>query len=137
MGFHTALKSLQRQIGMLQRMETQDLSKTYAIHIRLDYPCPSPRNSTTRMIDDKFVWEKLYECKGRANAVVEAGNWFRSVKRVSTGKVLRERKPMSALWSMTLGMSVPMVLNSTRPDPSIGCWTKEPRKESSKNPRGT
>jgi len=65
------------------------LSKTYAIHIRLDYPCPSPRNSTTRMIDDKFVWEKLYECKGRANAVVEAGNWFRSVKKVSTGKILR------------------------------------------------
>ena len=65
------------------------LSKTYAIHIRLDYPCPSPRNSTTRMIDDKFVWEKLYECKGRANAVVEAGNWFRSVKKVSTGKILQ------------------------------------------------
>jgi hypothetical protein len=65
------------------------LSKTYAIHIRLDYPCPSPRNSTTRMVDDKFVWEKLYECKGRANAVVEAGNWFRSVKKVPAGKVLR------------------------------------------------
>ena len=42
------------------------------------------------MIDDKFVWEKLFECRGRANAVVEAGNWFRSVKKVSTGKVLRD-----------------------------------------------
>lgn len=68
------------------------LSKTYAIHIRLDYPCPSPRNSTTRMIDDKFVWEKLYECKGRANAVTEAGNWFRHVKQSSTGATLRGKQ---------------------------------------------
>jgi hypothetical protein len=68
------------------------LSKTYAIHIRLDYPCPSPRNSTTRMIGDKFVWEKLFECRGRANAVLEAGDWFRHVKQSSTGKNATRQK---------------------------------------------
>ena len=46
------------------------LSKTYAIHIRLDYPCPSPKSATTRMVGDKFVWERLYQIKGRGNAVV-------------------------------------------------------------------
>ena len=68
------------------------LSKTYAIHIRLDYPSLSPRNSTTRMIGDKFVWEKLFECRGRANAVLEAGDWFRHVKQSSTGKMLQGKK---------------------------------------------
>ena len=74
------------------------LSKTYAIHIRLDYPCPSPRTATTRMVGDKFVWERLYECKGRGNAVIQATQWFLDLrydgarKEGSIGKVLQGKE---------------------------------------------
>ena len=74
------------------------LSRTYAIHIRLDYPCPSPRTATTRMVGDKFVWERLYECKGRGNAVFQASQWFLDLrydgarKEGSIGKVLQGKE---------------------------------------------
>ena len=72
--------------------------KTYAIHIRLDYPCSSPKTATTRMIDDNFVWYRLYQTKGRGNAVVEAAQWFLDLrydgarKKGSIGKVLQGKE---------------------------------------------
>jgi len=72
--------------------------KTYAIHIRLPYPVPSPRTATTRMIDDKFVWYRLYQTKGRGNAVVQAQQWFLDLrcdgarKKGSVGKVLQGKE---------------------------------------------
>ena len=69
------------------------LSKTYAIHIRLDYPCPSPKSATTRMVGDKFVWERLYQIKGRGNAVVQATKWFLDLRQGgSVGKVLQGKE---------------------------------------------
>ena len=72
--------------------------KTYAIHIRLDYPTPSPKTATTRMIDDNFVWYRLYQTKGRGNAVVQAAQWFLDLrcdggrKKGSIGKVLQGKE---------------------------------------------
>ena len=72
--------------------------KTYAIHIRLPYPAPSPRTATTRMIDDNFVWYRLYQTKGRGNAVVQASQWFLDLrydgarKKGSIGKVLQGKE---------------------------------------------
>jgi hypothetical protein len=72
--------------------------KTYAIHIRLDYPTSSPKTATTRMIGDKFVWYRLYQTKGRGNAVVEAAQWFLDLrcdgarKKGSIGKVLQGKE---------------------------------------------
>ena len=67
--------------------------KTYAAHIRLDYPCPSPKPATTRMIGDKFVWERLYQTKGRGNAVVQAAKWFVDLRQKgSVGKVLQGKE---------------------------------------------
>ena len=69
------------------------LSKTYAIHIRLDYPCPSPKSATTRMVGDKFVWERLYQIKGRGNAVVQAAKWFLDLRQGgSVGKMLQGKE---------------------------------------------
>ncbi len=67
--------------------------KTYAAHIILDYPCPSPKTATTRMIGDKFVWERLYQTKGRGNAVVQAAKWFVDLRQKgSVGKVLQGKE---------------------------------------------
>tara|TARA_Y100000034_G_scaffold74414_1_gene89527 strand:+ start:694 stop:1569 length:876 start_codon:yes stop_codon:yes gene_type:complete len=72
--------------------------KTYAVHIRLDYPVSAPRTATTRMIDDKFVWYRLYQTKGRGNAVVQAQQWFLDLrydgarKKGSVGKVLQGKE---------------------------------------------
>ena len=72
--------------------------KTYAAHIRLDYPCPSPKTATTRMIGDKFVWERLYQTKGRGKAVIQAAQWFLELrgdggrKKGSVGKVLQGKE---------------------------------------------
>jgi hypothetical protein len=72
--------------------------KTYAIHIRLDYPTPSPKTATTRMIGDEFVWYRLHQTKGRGNAVVEAAQWFLDLrcdgarKKGSIGKVLQGKE---------------------------------------------
>ena len=74
------------------------LSRTYAIHIRLDSPYPSPRTATTRMVGDDFVWERLYECKGRGNAVFQASQWFLDLRYDgarrgdSIGKVLQGKE---------------------------------------------
>jgi len=72
--------------------------KTYAIQIRLDYPAPSPKTATTRMIGDEFVWYRLYQTKGRGNAVVQASQWFLDLrydgarKKGSIGKVLQGKE---------------------------------------------
>jgi hypothetical protein len=72
--------------------------KTYAAHIRLDYPCPSPRTATTRMIGDEFVWYRLFQTKGRGNAVVQAAQWFLELrgdggrKKGSVGKILQGKE---------------------------------------------
>jgi hypothetical protein len=72
--------------------------KTYAIHIRLPYPAPSPKTATTRMIGDDFVWYRLYQTKGRGNAVVQASQWFLDLrydgtrKKGSIGKVLQGKE---------------------------------------------
>ena len=67
--------------------------KTYAIHIRLDYPCSSPKTATTRMIDDNFVWYRLYQTKGRGNAVVQAANWFTDLRfKGGIGKILQGKE---------------------------------------------
>ena len=72
--------------------------KTYAIHIRLPYPVPSPKTATTRMIGDNFVWYRLYQTKGRGNAVVKASRWFFDLrydgarKKGSIGKVLQGKE---------------------------------------------
>ena len=67
--------------------------KTYAAHIRLDYPCPSPKTATTRMIDDKFVWYRLFQTKGRGNAVVQAANWFTDLRfKGGIGKMLQGKE---------------------------------------------
>jgi len=72
--------------------------KTYAVHIRLDYPVSAPRTATTRMIGDDFVWYRLYQTKGRGNAVVQAQQWFLDLrcdgarKKGSIGKVLQGKE---------------------------------------------
>ena len=67
--------------------------RTYSIRIKLDAPYPSPKTATTRNIDGEFVWERLVTCKGRAEAVSLAGNWFQCLRsdgerRGGIGKVL-------------------------------------------------
>lgn len=67
--------------------------RTYSIRIKLDEPCPSPRTATTRNIDGEFVWERLVTCKGRGEAVFQAGNWFQCLRsdgerRGGIGKIL-------------------------------------------------
>ena len=67
--------------------------RTYSIRIKLDAPYPSPKTATTRNIDGEFVWERLVTCKGRAEAVSLAGNWFQCLRsdgerRGGVGKVL-------------------------------------------------
>jgi hypothetical protein len=50
------------------------------------------------MIGDKFVWYRLYQTKGRGNAVVEAAQWFLDLrcdgarKKGSIGKVLQGKE---------------------------------------------
>jgi len=65
--------------------------KTYAAHIKLDSPLPAPRNSTTRMVGDDFVWYRLLQTKGRGKAVEEAAAWFRNVKRKDYAKPLKDK----------------------------------------------
>ena len=72
---------------------TTNRTRTYSIQIRLDAPYPSPKMATTRSIDGEFVWERLVTCKGRAEAVSIAGNWFQGLRtngrrRGGLGKVL-------------------------------------------------
>jgi hypothetical protein len=55
--------------------------RTYSIRIKLDAPYSSPKSATTRNIDGEFVWERLVTCKGRAEAVSIAGNWFQCLRR--------------------------------------------------------
>jgi len=67
--------------------------RTYSIRIKLDAPYPSPKTATTRNIDGDFVWDRLVTCKGRAEAVSLAGNWFQCLRsdgerRGGVGKVL-------------------------------------------------
>ena len=59
---------------------TTNRIRTYSIQIRLDAPYPSPKTATTRNIDGEFVWERLVTCKGRAEAVSIAGNWFQGLR---------------------------------------------------------
>jgi hypothetical protein len=67
--------------------------KTYAAHIRLDYPCPSPKTATTRMIGDNFVWYRLFQIKGRGNAVVQAAKWFTDLRlKGGIGKILQGKE---------------------------------------------
>ena len=68
------------------------LVRTYIARIKTNSPCPCPQNSTTRMIDDEFVWEKLFEAKGRGKAVEKAGEWFRRVKQKDYAKELKNKK---------------------------------------------
>lgn len=63
--------------------------RTYAAHIRLDSPYPAPRNATTRMVGDEFVWYRLFQSRGRGNAVMEAGEWFRNIKRTKNAESLK------------------------------------------------
>jgi len=64
--------------------------KTYSAQIMLEFPAfPSPRTATTRMIGDEFVWERLFQTKGRGKAVEKAGDWFRDVKTKDYGKFLK------------------------------------------------
>ena len=68
---------------------TTNRLRTYSIKIKLDAPHPSPITATTRIIDGEFVWERLVTCKGRAEAVSIAGNWFQDLRRKGgVGKVL-------------------------------------------------
>ena len=68
-------------------------ARTYAAHIMLEYPCPSPKSATTRMVGDKFVWERLYQIKGRGNAVVQAANWFTDLRfKGGIGKILQGKE---------------------------------------------
>ncbi len=66
--------------------------RTYSIRIKLDAPHPSPKTATIRNIDGEFVWERLVTCKGRAEAVSQAGKWFQSLRNTGrkggVGKVL-------------------------------------------------
>ena len=76
------------------------LSRTYAAHIRLDSPLPAPRSATTRMIGDEFVWYRLFQTKGRGNAVTQAAKWFTDTRynggrkkgKDSVGKVLQGKE---------------------------------------------
>mgnify|MGYP003321374834 FL=1 len=65
--------------------------RTYAVHIKVDTPYPCPKHATPRMIDGEFVWERLIQAKGRAGAVEEAGEWFRSVKQRDYAKGLKNK----------------------------------------------
>jgi hypothetical protein len=66
--------------------------RTYSIRIKLDAPHPSPKTATIRNIDGEFVWDRLVTCKGRAEAVSQAGKWFQSLRNTGrkggVGKVL-------------------------------------------------
>jgi hypothetical protein len=72
--------------------ESTNIIRTYSIRIKLDAPYASPKSATTRNIDGEFVWERLVTCKGRAEAVSIAGNWFQNlrsdgVRRGGMGKI--------------------------------------------------
>ena len=60
--------------------ESTNKIRTYSIKIKLDAPYISPKSATTRNIDGEFVWERLVTCKGRAEAVSIAGNWFQNLR---------------------------------------------------------
>lgn len=65
--------------------------RTYAVHIKVDIPYPCPKNATPRMIGDEFVWERLLQTKGRAEAVIQAGLWFANVKKKDYAKALKNK----------------------------------------------
>ena len=65
--------------------------KTYTVHIKVENPCPSPRKATPRMIDNEFVWERLIQTKGRGEAVEQASEWFRDVKKRAFSKSLKNK----------------------------------------------
>ena len=72
--------------------ESANKIRTYSIRIKLDAPYTAPKSATTRNIDGEFVWERLVTCKGRAEAVSIAGNWFQNlrsdgVRRGGMGKI--------------------------------------------------
>lgn len=67
-------------------------NRAYAVRIKTNSPHPCPKNSTTRMIDGEFVWEKLFQTKGRGKAVEQAGEWFRKVKRADYAKGLKNKE---------------------------------------------
>jgi len=70
--------------------------RTYSIRIKLDAPYPSPKTATTRNIDGEFVWDRLVTCKGRSEAVTQAGKWFRSLRNTGrkggVGKILAGKR---------------------------------------------
>jgi len=82
--------------------------RTYSIRIKLDAPYPSPKTATTRNIDGEFVWERLVTCKGRAEAVSIAGNWFQDLRRkggighVLVGKEIHECVTVDDNWKECL-----------------------------------
>ena len=82
--------------------------RTYSIRIKLDAPYPSPKTATTRNIDGEFVWERLVTCKGRAEAVSLAGNWFQDLRRkggighVLAGKEVHECVTVDDNWKECL-----------------------------------
>jgi hypothetical protein len=82
--------------------------RTYSIRIKLDAPHPSPKTATTRNIDGEFVWERLVTCKGRAEAVSIAGNWFQDLRRkggighVLVGKEIHECVTVDDNWKECL-----------------------------------
>ena len=86
--------------------------RTYSIRIKLDAPYPSPKSATTRNIDGEFVWERLVTCKGRAEAVSIAGNWFQGLRsdgerrggmgKIFTGKQTHECVTVDDNWKECL-----------------------------------
>lgn len=59
---------------------TTNRLRTYSIKIKLDAPYPSPKTATTRNVDGEFVWERLVTCRGRSEAVAQAGKWFQNLR---------------------------------------------------------
>ena len=67
--------------------------RTYAVHVKVGSPYPCPKNATPRMIGDEFVWYRLYQTKGRGNAVVQAANWFTDLRfKGGIGKILQGKE---------------------------------------------
>ena len=77
---HTA-RHIELPSAPITEGETAGKIRTYSIRIKLDAPHPSPKTATTRNIDGDFVWDRLVTCKGRAEAVSLAGNWFQSLRK--------------------------------------------------------
>ncbi|HIC27287.1 MAG TPA: hypothetical protein EYO81_03385 [Gammaproteobacteria bacterium] len=67
-------------------------NRAYTARIKTNSPHPCPQNSITRMIDGEFVWEKLFQTKGRGKAVEQAGGWFRKVKQADYAKGLKNKE---------------------------------------------